>query len=72
MLKVLITPPVKEYPELHRQHWFVAVKQDVPSPFGQYGVLFSFVCRPTERQIRRAKKQAKASFRKYLSQGGAA
>lgn len=72
MLKVLITPPFADFAGWYGFKWHVAVKQDVKKEALQLGCLFEFRARPTQRQIRRAKKQAKASFREYLNQGGEA
>lgn len=72
MLKVLITPPVAEFLGVHEQHWHVAVKQDVKGSVRQLGYLVAFSVRPTQRQVRQAKKMAKAAFQDYLNQGGEA
>lgn len=69
MLKVLIIPPFGQEVSRYflRHFWFVSIKQDSGGAFGQSGILMGYVCKPTQRQIRQAKKLAKAAFQDYLN-----
>lgn len=72
MLKVLITPPVAEFSEWYGFRWHIAVKQDVRGSVRQLGLLFTFITRPTQRQVRQVKKMAKAEFLRFLKEKGGA
>lgn len=73
MVKVSIMPPPQEMPSFRLQ-WFVTV-DDVSRRAANgsrvgIGALYHFACRPTQRQVRRAVKLAKAGFERRLSLEG--
>lgn len=64
MIKVSIMPPPQSMP-CSQYKWFLAFEdtQGMAITGNRVGALFTFVCKPTERQIRRKKKIAVRAIR---------
>lgn len=75
MLKVTIMRPPQSMP-CSQYKWFLTFEDDriESASGGRLGSLFVFVCKPTQRQIRRKKKIAVRAIRRHMksTQGGEA
>lgn len=75
MLKVTIMRPPQSMP-CSQYKWFLAFEdtQGMAITGNRVGALHLFVCKPTERQIRRKKKIAVRAIRRHMksTQGGEA